>query len=79
MNRIESIKNEQGQYEHREFIYSPLWYHSRGLMQTRTGFGKKLNSGYKVFYAGKLRRVYTWLISNSGVNFVIVKGEQINL
>lgn len=31
-------------------IVSPLWYHKRGLMQTASGYGKKLVTEYKIKY-----------------------------
>ena len=34
-------------------IDSPLWWHERGLMQTATGYGRKLTTRYKVEFEGK--------------------------
>lgn len=64
MERIELIRDEMGNYCEREMVYAPLAWQVQGLQQTATGYGRKLNTGYKVMYAGKLRRVYAICISN---------------
>lgn len=63
--------------DHTELIESPLWYHKRGLMQTRSGYGKKLNSGLKISFEGKLYRIYTTIYGNSGSCWFICKGVKI--
>lgn len=55
--------------------YAPLWYHLQGLMQTSTGYGRKLNTGYKVAYKGKMRRIYACQISNAGTAYIVIKGQ----
>lgn len=74
-NRIEVIKDENGQYVEREFVYAPLDWQTRGLQQTRTGYGAKLTTPYKVFFAGRVRRVYARCYSNAASLFVIVNGN----
>lgn len=60
-----------------DLIDSPMWYHLKGLMQTATGYGSKLNSGYKIKLNNRLYRVYTTIWSNSGTNWIIANGRKI--
>jgi len=55
----------------------PLWYHTRGLQQTQSGYGRKLTSHYKIHFEGKLYRLYTTIFSNVGQNWFTVKGEKL--
>lgn len=48
-----------------------------GLQQTASGYGSKLNSGLKIHFAGKLRRIYVTCYSNAGSSWFTVKGEKI--
>jgi len=68
------MKDEQGNYCEREFIYDPTEWQKQGYQQTANGYGNKLNTGYKVLYAGKVRRVYAVCHSNVASLYVIVKG-----
>ena len=61
----------------KDLIDAPLWYHNRGLMQTASGYGRKLNTGKKYRYNNKLYRVYCCIFSNCGTCYIIVKGEKI--
>lgn len=54
-----------------DFIYAPLWWHTKGLQQTSTGYGAKLATPYKVLYDGKLRRVYCRCFSNTGTLYIM--------
>lgn len=74
-NRIEIMKDEMGNYCERQFDYAPLWWHEKGLMQTATGYGRKLTTPYKVEYMGKKRRVYARCFSNVSSLYVIVKNK----
>lgn len=56
-------------------VDAPLWYHERGLMQTATGFGRKLTTRYKVQFNGRLYRVYCTQFSNSGSLWFTAKGQ----
>lgn len=58
-------------------ISAPMWYHKRGLMQTATGYGARLNTGYKVHYMGRDRRIYCRIYSNAGTCWIIVDKRQI--
>lgn len=64
---------------HEELIDAPMWYHKRGLMQTATGYGRKLNTGKKYKYNGRLHRVYCCQYSNAGTLYIIVKGQWVVL
>ena len=71
-NRIEVIKDETGAYVERELVYAPTAWQKAGLQETATGYGRRLNSGYKIRYAGKVRRVYYVCISNVASYFVLI-------
>jgi len=60
-----------------DLIYSPTETQKRGLQETATRYGRKLNSGYMIKFNAKLRRLSTICFSNSGTNFFIHKGEMI--
>jgi hypothetical protein len=62
-----------------EYIDAPMWYHKRGLMQTATGYGAKLNTGRKIKFNNREYRVYCACFSNVGTLYIIVKGEKIIL
>lgn len=75
MNRIELVRNETGALEERELVYRPTSWQREGLQETASGYGRRLNSGYMIQYAGKLRRVYITCYSNASSLFVLVAGE----
>ena len=52
--------------------YAPTWWQVMGLSQTATGYGAKLNSGYKVNYQGRARRIYVMQYSNCGSAYILV-------
>ncbi len=60
-----------------EFIDAPLWYHTRGLMQTATGYGKKLNTGKKALAGNREYRVYATCNSNVSSCYIIIQGVKI--
>ncbi len=66
-----------GNYEDLEIIDAPLWYHKRGLMQTATGYGRKLTTDKKVRHNGRLYRVYCCQMSNAGSLYIISKGQNL--
>jgi hypothetical protein len=57
----------------------PLWWHLRGLQQTRSGYGRKLTSRTVVRFEGekRWRRVYVVCFSNSGTAYVETKAGSI--
>jgi hypothetical protein len=60
-----------------DLIDAPMWFHKKGLSETSTGYGKRLNSGYKISFNGKLYRVYVTIFSNSGTMWFTCKGRKI--
>lgn len=62
-----------------EVINDPLWYHKQGLMQTASGYGKKLVTEYKIKYNNRFYRVYCRIFSNIGTLYIISKKHHINV
>ena len=62
-----------------EVIIAPLWFHTRGLMQTATGYGRKLKTEYKIKHYGRLYRVYCHIFSNCGTLYIISKNERLTV
>ena len=60
-------------------VYSPLWWHERGLQQTASGYGRKLTTPYKVEHNGRLYRVYCVCFSNAGSLYILPGGERLYL
>lgn len=50
--------------------HSPMKVHNLGLMQTSTGYGKKIATATMVNYKGKWRRVYCAIYSNIGTCYI---------
>ena len=62
----------EGEYS---FIDKPLWWHTRGLSQTASGYGGKLTSARCVVLPdGRVRRVYVTCFSNSGTAWIVLDG-----
>jgi hypothetical protein len=57
-------------------VDEPDWM-KRGLQQTATGYGGKLNTGLKISYNGRIYRLYCTCYSNNGVVWFKVKGRRI--
>lgn len=47
-----------------------LPWQARGLQYTATGYGRRIPTPYKVKTAGKWRRVYCCVFSNSGTLYI---------
>ena len=60
-------------------IQKPLDWQIMGLSKTATGYGKKIPTSLMINYEGRLRRVYQDVYSNSGVSYIIVKGQKVTL
>jgi hypothetical protein len=60
-----------------DFIDAPMWYHNKGLLQTATGYGSKLNTGKKALVGDKAYRVYATCFSNCASLYIIIKGVKI--
>jgi hypothetical protein len=56
---------------------APMWYHKRGLSQTASGYGKKLNTGKMAKYNNKWYRLYCCIFSNIGTCYIISKGKEL--
>jgi hypothetical protein len=56
-----------------------LPWQERGLMYTSTGYGKKIPTSSQLFVLNRWRRLYCDIFSNSGVCYVIVDGQEINI
>ena len=62
-----------------QLIWSPLWWHERGLQQTASGYGRKLTTPYKVEHNGRLYRVYCISVSNSASLYILPGGKPLYL
>lgn len=60
-----------------ELISDPPEWMKRGLQETASGYGKRLNSGLKINYCGKLYRIYVTIFSNAGSSWFKTKGRKI--
>lgn len=50
--------------------HAPLYCHAHGLMQTATGYGKRIATATMINYRGKWRRVYCAIYSNIGTCYI---------
>ena len=60
-----------------ELIYNPPDWMKRGLTETTTGYGARLNSGYSISYNFRLHRIYLSCYGNSGSAWFKVKDRKI--
>ncbi len=60
-----------------ELVSAPTAWQKRGLQQTASGYGSKLNSGLKINFNGKLYRLYITIWSNAGSTWFTAKGRKI--
>lgn len=60
-----------------ELIDSPTEWQKMGLQETASGYGRRLNSGLKISFNGKLYRIYTTIFSNLGSSWFKTKGRKI--
>jgi len=63
--------------DRKELIHDPTPWQKRGLQQTATGYGAKLNTGYRIAFNGKLYRLYSTTYGNAGSTWFIAKGRKI--
>ena len=49
---------------------SPLWWQSRGLSFTASGYGARIPTRHMVRFNGRWRRVYCRIYSNSGTCYI---------
>ncbi len=59
-----------------EYVDRPMWFHTRGLSETASGYGRRLRSARCVRIPGdpKLRRVYITIYSNIGTAWINYQG-----
>lgn len=50
--------------------HAPLYCHQHGLMQTSTGYGRRIATATMVRFNGKWRRVYCCIYSNVGTCYI---------
>ena len=60
-----------------DLVYAPTEWQKLGRQETASGYGRRLNSGYKIQFCGKLYRVYVTQFSNAGSAWFKAKGRQI--
>lgn len=53
-----------------EHKHAPMFCHKIGVMQTTSGYGKKIATDIMIKYRGKWRRVYCCIFSNSGTCYI---------
>lgn len=61
----------------KELTYCPPKWMAAGLQETASGYGMRLNSGWKINFNNKLYRVYITQISNASSAWFTVKGKTI--
>lgn len=60
-----------------DLIENPLWFHKRGLQETRSGYGSKLRMPYMIKHENRTYRVYCQIYSNVGSTYILSKGKRI--
>lgn len=61
-----------------EVVSKPLWWHEKGLSQTRTGYGRKLTTSRCVVLPdGRKYRIYVTCFGNSGTAWIQANGLQL--
>ena len=60
-----------------DLSYDPPKWMAQGLQETASGYGKRLNSGYKIKWMGKVYRIYVTIFSNAGTCWFKVKDRRI--
>jgi hypothetical protein len=48
-----------------------LWWQQKGLMYTRSGYGRKVPTQHMIKWCGKWRRVYCCIYSNCGTCYIL--------
>ena len=64
------------QADRSELMYDPPEWMKRGLQETASGYGGRLNSGLKIHFNGKLYRIYVTIYSNAGTSWFTAKGKR---
>lgn len=63
--------------ERSELIDAPTAWQKRGLQETASGYGRRLNSGLKIRFEGRDYRLYVTIFSNVGSTWFTTKGRKI--
>ena len=71
------VQNGRISAERIDLIDAPMWWHKRGLSETATGYGTRLNTGLKIHFEGRQYRLYCTCYGNSGTVWFKVKGQTI--
>lgn len=77
--RAKEKANQYAEVQASDFRLAPLWWHTEGLRQTTSGYGKKLTTRFRVWYRGRLRRIYASCYSNVACHYIIVRGVRLDL
>lgn len=56
--------------------YEP-WWMKKGLTETKSGYGMRLNSGLLIDYNGRLYRIYVTTYGNAGSSWFKARGKKI--
>ena len=56
-----------------DLVDDPLWWQKKGLQETASGYGRKLRTSRKIWFDGKLRRIYCTIFSNNGSTWITAK------
>lgn len=65
------------QADHTDLIDAQPEWMRRGLQQTATGYGRRLNTGRKISYCGRAYRLYATCFSNVASIWFTVRGKRI--
>lgn len=71
------IQNNRISADRTELVYDPLSWMKSGLQETASGYGKRLNTGYKISFNKRLFRLYCTCFGNSGTVWFRTKGRMI--
>ena len=80
--KIKYADIEQSQHDISNWVYDPPKAQSPfGLLpgQGADGYGHKITTEYKVFYKGRLRRIYATCISNAAAYWIVCCNEKLHL
>ena len=67
---------ENWQYENLPVIHAPLYPHLCNVQYTKSGYGSKIPSEYKVRYNNRLYRVYAICYSNIASYYILVNKQK---
>jgi hypothetical protein len=63
--------------EDAEIVWKPLAWQRAGLRETKTGYGLRLTSPWKVNHNGRLYRIYVSCVSNAASGWIKCNGKKI--